>query len=128
MNLVRCWSGCCSCKSYRGVPRTSGGTSMSGMVFYSFIISWMSSYLSICVARLYWVLYIVVEIIVSLLYWLCISYDEQYYLKTGTCKFGASCKFHHPKHGGGSLSQAPLNIYGYPLRPVWFFSTFSSLI
>ncbi|XLU18581.1 hypothetical protein S245_054647, partial [Arachis hypogaea] len=41
----------------------------------------------------------------------------QYYLKTGTCKFGASCKFHHPKHGGGSLSQAPLNIYGYPLRP-----------
>ncbi|XP_054819351.1 zinc finger CCCH domain-containing protein 32 isoform X2 [Prosopis cineraria] len=41
----------------------------------------------------------------------------QYYLKTGTCKFGASCKFHHPKHGGGSLSQAPLNIHGYPLRP-----------
>ncbi|CAL0308480.1 unnamed protein product [Lupinus luteus] len=41
----------------------------------------------------------------------------QYYLKTGTCKFGASCKFHHPKHGGGSLSQAPLNIYGCPLRP-----------
>ncbi|KAI4301362.1 hypothetical protein L6164_034649 [Bauhinia variegata] len=41
----------------------------------------------------------------------------QYYLKTGTCKFGASCKFHHPKHGGGSLGQAPLNIYGYPLRP-----------
>lgn len=43
----------------------------------------------------------------------------QYYLKTGTCKFGASCKFHHPKDGGGSLSQAPPNIYGYPLRPVW---------
>ncbi|PQP97136.1 zinc finger CCCH domain-containing protein 32 [Prunus yedoensis var. nudiflora] len=41
----------------------------------------------------------------------------QYYLKTGTCKFGASCKFHHPKHGGGSLSRAPLNIYGLPLRP-----------
>ncbi|XP_004309682.1 PREDICTED: zinc finger CCCH domain-containing protein 32 [Fragaria vesca subsp. vesca] len=41
----------------------------------------------------------------------------QYYLKTGTCKFGASCKFHHPKHGGGSLTRAPLNIYGYPLRP-----------
>ncbi|KAK9945600.1 hypothetical protein M0R45_011108 [Rubus argutus] len=38
----------------------------------------------------------------------------QYYLKTGTCKFGASCKFHHPKHGGGSLTRAPLNIYGYP--------------
>lgn len=41
----------------------------------------------------------------------------QYYLKTGTCKFGASCKFHHPKHGGGSLTRAPLNIFGYPLRP-----------
>ncbi|CAJ1969093.1 unnamed protein product [Sphenostylis stenocarpa] len=41
----------------------------------------------------------------------------QYYLKTGTCKFGASCKFHHPRNGGGYLSQAPLNTYGYPLRP-----------
>ncbi|CAJ1969091.1 unnamed protein product [Sphenostylis stenocarpa] len=41
----------------------------------------------------------------------------QYYLKTGTCKFGASCKFHHPKNGGGYLSQASLNTYGYPLRP-----------
>ncbi|MFQ6635937.1 hypothetical protein Gotur_012574, partial [Gossypium turneri] len=41
----------------------------------------------------------------------------QFYLKTGTCKFGASCKFHHPKHGGGSFSHVPLNIYGYPLRP-----------
>ncbi|XP_022758061.1 zinc finger CCCH domain-containing protein 32-like isoform X3 [Durio zibethinus] len=41
----------------------------------------------------------------------------QFYLKTGTCKFGASCKFHHPKHGGGSFSHVPLNIYAYPLRP-----------
>ncbi|KAL0391092.1 UNVERIFIED_CONTAM: Zinc finger CCCH domain-containing protein 32 [Sesamum calycinum] len=41
----------------------------------------------------------------------------QYYLRTGTCKFGASCKFHHPKNAGGSLTNAPLNIYGYPLRP-----------
>ncbi|XWS31676.1 hypothetical protein CRYUN_Cryun23aG0096400 [Craigia yunnanensis] len=41
----------------------------------------------------------------------------QFYLKTGTCKFGASCKFHHPKHGGGSFSHVPLNIYGYPLQP-----------
>ncbi|XP_027363481.1 zinc finger CCCH domain-containing protein 32 isoform X3 [Abrus precatorius] len=40
----------------------------------------------------------------------------QYYLKTGNCKFGASCKFDHPKNGGGYLSHAPLNIYGYPLR------------
>ncbi|XP_038684871.1 zinc finger CCCH domain-containing protein 32 isoform X2 [Tripterygium wilfordii] len=41
----------------------------------------------------------------------------QFYLKTGTCKFGASCKFHHPKHAGGSMSHVPLNTYGYPLRP-----------
>ncbi|KAI3742709.1 hypothetical protein L1987_60402 [Smallanthus sonchifolius] len=41
----------------------------------------------------------------------------QYYLRTGTCKFGASCKFHHPRHAGGSLSNVPLNTYGYPLRP-----------
>ncbi|BBH10382.1 Zinc finger C-x8-C-x5-C-x3-H type family protein [Prunus dulcis] len=48
---------------------------------------------------------------------LYVSMKCNYYLKTGTCKFGASCKFHHPKHGGGSLSRAPLNIYGLPLRP-----------
>jgi len=54
--------------------------------------------------------------------------DEQYYLKTGTCKFGASCKFHHPKNGGGYLSQAPLNVYGYPLRPVWHFFFLISLM
>ncbi|KAL4559420.1 hypothetical protein LXL04_031558 [Taraxacum kok-saghyz] len=40
----------------------------------------------------------------------------QYYLRTGTCKFGASCKFNHPRHAGGSLSNVPLNTYGYPLR------------
>lgn len=42
----------------------------------------------------------------------------QYYLRTGLCKFGASCKFHHPRNAGGSLSDAPLNMYGFPLRPV----------
>ncbi|KAL6500373.1 hypothetical protein OROHE_025739 [Orobanche hederae] len=41
----------------------------------------------------------------------------QYYLRTGTCKFGSSCKFNHPKNAGGSLANAPLNIFGYPLRP-----------
>ncbi|KAK1356956.1 Zinc finger CCCH domain-containing protein 32 [Heracleum sosnowskyi] len=41
----------------------------------------------------------------------------QYYLRTGTCKFGATCKFHHPRNGGGSLSNVPVNVYGYPLRP-----------
>ncbi|XP_062029403.1 uncharacterized protein LOC133745360 isoform X3 [Rosa rugosa] len=32
----------------------------------------------------------------------------EYYLKTGTCKFGPSCKFHHPKQGIGYLS----SLYG----------------
>lgn len=42
----------------------------------------------------------------------------QYYLKTGTCKFGSTCKFHHPKEKAGIAKQAQLNILGYPLRPV----------
>ncbi|MQL78372.1 hypothetical protein Taro_010800 [Colocasia esculenta] len=40
-----------------------------------------------------------------------------YYLKTGTCKFGATCKFHHPKDKAGISGIAQLNILGYPLRP-----------
>ena len=42
----------------------------------------------------------------------------QYYMRTGTCKFGASCKYNHPKQGGSSSSPVPLNYYGYPLRLV----------
>ncbi|KAL8252516.1 hypothetical protein R6Q59_036209 [Mikania micrantha] len=38
----------------------------------------------------------------------------QYYLKTGTCKFGATCRFHHPREMAGRVS---LNVLGYPLRP-----------
>ncbi|XP_056162340.1 zinc finger CCCH domain-containing protein 58 isoform X1 [Syzygium oleosum] len=41
----------------------------------------------------------------------------QYYMRTGTCKFGVSCKFHHPKQGIGSAVPVALNFYGYPLRP-----------
>ncbi|XP_022741067.1 zinc finger CCCH domain-containing protein 58-like isoform X2 [Durio zibethinus] len=41
----------------------------------------------------------------------------QYYMRMGRCKFGASCKYHHPKQGGGSVSPMSLNYYGYPLRP-----------
>ncbi|CAL5323322.1 unnamed protein product [Camellia sinensis] len=41
----------------------------------------------------------------------------RYYSRTGICKFGASCKFHHPRNGGGSMSNTRVNIYGYPLRP-----------
>ncbi|XP_016691969.1 zinc finger CCCH domain-containing protein ZFN-like isoform X3 [Gossypium hirsutum] len=41
----------------------------------------------------------------------------QYYLKTGTCKFGATCKFHHPREQAGIAGRVSLNILGYPFRP-----------
>lgn len=53
--------------------------------------------------------------------------NVQYYLRTGTCKFGMSCKFNHPKNAGGSLTNAPLNSYGYPLRPVIICCMFSHI-
>ncbi|GAU48557.1 hypothetical protein TSUD_182050, partial [Trifolium subterraneum] len=42
---------------------------------------------------------------------------RKYYLKTGTCKFGATCRFHHPKDKAGIAGRVALNILGYPLRP-----------
>eukprot|EP00249_Psilotum_nudum_P021736 c28224_g3_i3 orf=657-2102(-) len=43
--------------------------------------------------------------------------DCHYYMRTGDCKFGASCKFHHPKDGSTSSSSCALSIIGLPLRP-----------
>ncbi|KAF4361970.1 hypothetical protein G4B88_029482 [Cannabis sativa] len=40
-----------------------------------------------------------------------------YFLKTGTCKFGATCKFHHPRDKAGIAGRVSLNMLGYPLRP-----------
>ncbi len=42
----------------------------------------------------------------------------QYYLKTGTCKFGATCKYHHPRDQAGSTGRVQLNVVGLPLRTV----------
>jgi hypothetical protein len=42
----------------------------------------------------------------------------QYYLKTGTCKFGATCKYHHPREKAGSTGRVHLNVIGLPLRQV----------
>lgn len=39
-------------------------------------------------------------------------------MRTGSCKFGTSCKYHHPRQGASSANPFALNIYGYPLRPV----------
>jgi len=41
----------------------------------------------------------------------------QYYLKTGTCKYGSTCKYHHPLERR-SVEQVPLNSLGLPMRQV----------
>ncbi|CAH8357014.1 unnamed protein product [Eruca vesicaria subsp. sativa] len=41
----------------------------------------------------------------------------QHFMRTGTCKFGASCKYHHRRQGGGSVAPVSLSYLGYPLRP-----------
>ncbi|CDP10839.1 unnamed protein product [Coffea canephora] len=38
-------------------------------------------------------------------------------MRTGNCKFGASCKYQHPRQGSGSQTPVTLNFFGYPLRP-----------
>ena len=43
----------------------------------------------------------------------------QYYLKTGNCKYGSSCKYHHPPDQGTSAA-CFLGPLGLPLRPVSF--------
>ncbi|PIM98273.1 hypothetical protein CDL12_29248 [Handroanthus impetiginosus] len=47
-------------------------------------------------------------------------------MRTGICKFGASCKYHHPKHGVGSSAPVTLNVCGYPLRLVRLFENLGS--
>nr|XP_029117084.1 zinc finger CCCH domain-containing protein ZFN-like isoform X2 [Elaeis guineensis] len=42
----------------------------------------------------------------------------QFYMKTGDCKFGASCKFHHPKERLIPAPNCLLSPSGLPLRPV----------
>ncbi|XP_023744607.1 zinc finger CCCH domain-containing protein 32 [Lactuca sativa] len=41
----------------------------------------------------------------------------QYYMKTGDCKFGASCKYHHPPDWVLSQANCMLSPIGLPLRP-----------
>ncbi|KAH7437348.1 hypothetical protein KP509_05G067000 [Ceratopteris richardii] len=42
--------------------------------------------------------------------------DCHHYMKTGDCKFGMNCKYHHPKDRATSLPSG-LNAMGLPLRP-----------
>nr|XP_043607864.1 zinc finger CCCH domain-containing protein 34-like [Erigeron canadensis] len=41
----------------------------------------------------------------------------QYYLKTGDCKFGSSCRYHHPREWSVPKSNFVLSPMGLPLRP-----------
>ncbi|KAL0302871.1 UNVERIFIED_CONTAM: Zinc finger CCCH domain-containing protein ZFN-like [Sesamum radiatum] len=41
----------------------------------------------------------------------------QFYMKTGDCKFGAVCKFHHPRERLIPLPDCVLSPIGLPLRP-----------
>ena len=45
----------------------------------------------------------------------------QFYMKTGDCKFGAVCKFHHPRERIIPTPNCALSSLGLPLRPVRFF-------
>ncbi|KAI3896608.1 hypothetical protein MKW92_024467 [Papaver armeniacum] len=51
----------------------------------------------------------------------------QYYMKTGTCKFGPTCKYHHPIERTAPLATSTLSPYGLPLRPGQAICTFYSL-
>ncbi|KAK4433930.1 Zinc finger CCCH domain-containing protein 34 [Sesamum alatum] len=41
----------------------------------------------------------------------------QYYLRTGDCKFGSTCKYHHPPEWSAPKSNFLLSPMGLPLRP-----------
>ncbi|KAH9683289.1 zinc finger CCCH domain-containing protein 58 [Citrus sinensis] len=41
----------------------------------------------------------------------------QYYMKTGDCKFGSSCRFHHPRELIVPKMDVTLSPFGLPLRP-----------
>ncbi|GFY85250.1 zinc finger C-x8-C-x5-C-x3-H type family protein [Actinidia rufa] len=60
----------------------------------------------------------------------------QYYMKTGDCKFGSSCRYHHPPEWSAPKMNFALNLMNLPLRPVsilmktacdtWILMTFNS--
>lgn len=44
-----------------------------------------------------------------------------YYMRTGECKFGFSCRYHHPAELIAPKTNVMLSPYGLPLRPVSIF-------
>lgn len=52
--------------------------------------------------------------------------DCQYYLKTGDCKYGMTCRFNHPKDRASALPNCTLSPLGLPLRQVSSFKIFNT--
>lgn len=83
----------------------------------------------LCVLVLCWLIFWIFSLI-NLHFFIAIMLvvsdsDLQYYMRTGMCKFGASCKYHHPRQGGVSPAPVTVNVYGYPLRPVCLLFVFN---
>ncbi|XP_010252579.1 PREDICTED: zinc finger CCCH domain-containing protein 3 [Nelumbo nucifera] len=51
----------------------------------------------------------------------------QYYMKTGSCKFGSTCKYHHPRERIAPLATSTIGPLGLPLRPGQAICTFYNL-
>eukprot|EP00262_Sarcandra_glabra_P011551 TRINITY_DN279_c0_g3_i1.p1 TRINITY_DN279_c0_g3~~TRINITY_DN279_c0_g3_i1.p1 ORF type:complete len:449 (+),score=46.27 TRINITY_DN279_c0_g3_i1:378-1724(+) len=51
----------------------------------------------------------------------------QYYMKTGSCKFGPTCKYHHPKERIASMGMNTVGPLGLPLRPGQVVCTYYSM-
>ncbi|XP_043692172.1 zinc finger CCCH domain-containing protein 66 isoform X1 [Telopea speciosissima] len=51
----------------------------------------------------------------------------QYFMKTGSCKFGSTCKYNHPKERIAPLATSTLGPLGLPLRPGQAVCTFYSM-
>jgi hypothetical protein len=45
------------------------------------------------------------------------QFSLQYFLKTGACKYGPTCKYHHPKDRNGA-QPVMFNVIGLPMRLV----------
>lgn len=45
----------------------------------------------------------------------------QFYMKTGDCKYGAVCRFHHPRERLIPAPDCVLSTLGLPLRPVRYY-------
>lgn len=48
----------------------------------------------------------------------CLKHALQYFLKTGTCKYGSTCKYHHPRDRRGA-APVSFNVLGLPMRQVF---------